>query len=207
MANNRPPPARLGVFVSGGGRTMANLVDCARSGTLDAEVAVVIASKGVPAIERARALGVPTEIHPGTLTGEAIDAIAERHGLDWIVLAGYLRRVPITPRVADRVVNIHPGLLPGDGTAGRFGGAGMHGAAVHRAVIAAFDRGEVTESGCTVHLCDDAYDTGPVVLTRRCPVLPGDTPEALAARVFELELEAYPAALQRLIERDRTTGP
>src|SRR5690606_6846153 len=94
------------------------------------------------------------------------------------------------------VVNIHPALLP------RHGGPGMYGDRVHAAVLAAGD----PESGCTVHLADGVYDAGPIVLQKRCEVLPDDTPESLAARVFELELEAYPEALRVLFERESKQG-
>lgn len=183
---------------------MVNIAHHCRDGTLDAEVALVVASRETIALEKARELGINAHVRTGQLGPHELDELVDAHRIDWIVLAGYLKKLPITPRVAGRVVNIHPGLLPGDGTPGPFGGPGMHGAAVHRAVIAAFERGEVTESGCTVHLCDAEYDSGPVVLTRSCPVMPGDTPEALAERVFGLELEAYPAALQRLVAGERT---
>jgi phosphoribosylglycinamide formyltransferase-1 len=94
------------------------------------------------------------------------------------------------------VINIHPALLPD------FGGKGMHGRHVHEAVVDAAKRGEVRESGCTVHFADEAYDTGSVILQLRCPVEAGDTPDELAARVFELECEAYPEAIKMLIERN-----
>ncbi len=89
------------------------------------------------------------------------------------------------------MVNIHPALLPD------FGGPGMYGHRVHEAVLASGKK----ESGCTVHLCDSAYDRGPIVLQRRVPVLPGDTPDTLAARVFGAECEAYPEALRCLFEK------
>ncbi|MEM1185673.1 MAG: formyltransferase family protein [Planctomycetota bacterium] len=195
---------RLGVFVSGSGRTMVNLVKRSRDGRLDADVGIVIASRDRGALGHARGLGVPSELRPGEFSPADVDALVAEHQIDWIVLAGYLRKFPITPRVAGRVVNIHPGLLPGDGSPGPFGGPGMHGIAVHRAVIDAYARGEITESGCTVHLCDDGYDSGPVVLRKTCKVLASDSPETLAQRVFALELDAYPEALQRLITESRT---
>ena len=86
------------------------------------------------------------------------------------------------------MLNIHPSLLPA------FGGKGMYGHRVHGAVLAA----GAPVSGCTVHYADDTYDTGPIVLQREVPVLPGDTPESLAARVFAAECEAYPAAIAKL---------
>lgn len=200
--NNRP---RLAVLLSGSGRTMVNLAERIESGTLDAEIAVVVASRACPGAEKARARGLPTLVIPGELAPEEIDRLVADHRADWVVLAGYLRRVPITPALEGRVVNIHPALLPGDGTPGRFGGPGMHGRRVHEAVLDAFNAGEVTESGCTVHLCTEGYDDGPVILTRTCPIEPGDTPDTLGARVFAQELDALPAALQLLFARARTT--
>lgn len=193
--------ARLGVLISGSGRTLMNLHDRAGRGALDAEIAGVIASRPCGGAERARAAGLNTEIVPGEIPAGALVGWAERLGVDLLVLAGYLRRVPVPDRLRRRIVNIHPALLPGDGTGGRFGGPGMYGMKVHRAVLGS----GVAESGCTVHFCDEGYDTGPIILQRRCPVLPGDTPESLADRVFSLELDAYPDALQLLIDRGGIT--
>jgi len=190
------------VLLSGSGRTLVNLHERCRDGRLDARVVGVIASRECPGLERAREAGLHTEIVPGDVPGAALAERAERLGADWVVLAGYLRKVEIPPSLQGRVVNIHPALLPGDGTGGRFGGRGMYGERVHRAVIEAGER----ESGCTVHLCDAEYDAGPVVVQKRCEVRPDDTPQTLADRVFGLELEAYPEALQLLIERCRMTG-
>ena len=104
---------------------------------------------------------------------------------DLVILAGYLRLLPIIPDFKDRVLNIHPSLLP------KHGGKGMHGDRVHASVLAAKE----TESGCTVHLCNERYDDGRVLLQARVPVLPGDDVKKLAARVFAAECEAYPAAI------------
>ncbi len=196
---------RLAVLLSGSGRTMVNLADRIDAGTLGAEIAVVVASRECAGADKARARGLPTIVIPGELAPDELDRLVADHRADWVVLAGYLRRVPITPALGGRVVNIHPALLPGDGTPGRFGGPGMHGRRVHEAVLAAFLAGEVTESGCTVHLCTTGYDDGPIVLTRSCPIEPEDTPDTLASRVFAQELIALPEALQLLFARARTT--
>ncbi|QQS09767.1 MAG: phosphoribosylglycinamide formyltransferase [Phycisphaerales bacterium] len=180
---------RLGVFISGGGRTLLNIHDHIQRGTLRAEIVLVVASSECPGAARARERGLHVEIHAGHLTPESLDAILAQTNPDWIVLAGYLKKLPILPRYRGRVVNIHPALLP------KFGGHGLHGLRVHKAVLDARE----SISGCTVHLADDDYDTGPIILQRTCPVLPGDTPETLAARVFECEREAYPQALAKLL--------
>jgi phosphoribosylglycinamide formyltransferase-1 len=104
-------------------------------------------------------------------------------------MAGFLSLWTIPPDLAGRVLNIHPALLP------KFGGKGMHGHHVHEAVLAAHE----TESGCTVHYADNTYDTGPIILQRKVPVLPADTPDSLAARVFEQECLAYPEAIRQVL--------
>ncbi|MEL6108415.1 MAG: formyltransferase family protein, partial [Planctomycetota bacterium] len=109
-------------------------------------------------------------------------------GAKYVVMAGFLKHVLIPEDYADRVINIHPSLLPA------FGGQGMYGHHVHSAAI---ERG-VTISGCTVHFVDNEYDHGPILLQRACDVLPDDTPDTLAARVFEQECDALPEALRRL---------
>lgn len=185
-------PARLAVFLSGSGRTLVNLQERIASGELPATIALVVASRECLGAQRARDLGLPVEVIGGDIGAGDLAALLGEHNIGWVVLAGYLRLLPVPQGWEGRVVNIHPALLPD------FGGPGMYGDRVHRAVLGS----GASESGCTVHLCDDRYDTGPIVLQRRCPVLPGDTPETLAARVFGLETQAYPEALRLLIERD-----
>jgi phosphoribosylglycinamide formyltransferase-1 len=184
-----PTPAGLLVLLSGTGRTLLNLCGAIERGELDARVNLVVGSGPCVGLERARERGLGTRVVPGDIPSDRLDELARECGAGWVVLAGYLRLVRIPERLRGRVVNIHPALLP------EFGGAGMYGPRVHRAVLAAGR----AESGCTVHLCDERFDTGPIVLQERCAVLPGDTPETLAARVFERECVAYPKALQRLI--------
>lgn len=191
----RSAPPRLAVFASGGGRTFVNLHKAITSGTLRAEIAVLVASSDCPAVARAGERGVPVEVLPGAIAPADLARLIHTHHPDYLVLAGYLKKLAIPAGFEGRVVNIHPALLP------RHGGKGMFGHHVHAAVLAAGD----AESGCTVHLCDSSYDTGRAILQLRCPVLAGDTPESLAARVFELECQAYPRALQMLF--DRELGP
>lgn len=186
-------PAYLLVLLSGSGRTLENLIEHIESGDLPARIAGVVASRDCRGIDIARAHRIPATVVPGPLTPQALDDLVALHRIDWIVLAGYLKLVPITPATRGRIVNIHPALLPA------FGGPNMHGMKVHTAAIEAFRRAEITESGCTVHLADETYDTGPLILQRRCPITNEDTPETLAAKVFNLEKEAYPQALKHLI--------
>lgn len=186
----------LAVMLSGSGRTLANLLEHIRSGQLHARVSLVIASRECGGAEIARRSGLPTLVEPGDIPLARLRAMLVDAGADWLVLAGYLRRVAIPREFAGRVVNIHPALLPA------FGGDGMYGLKVHEAVLAS----GASESGCSVHICDAEYDRGPLVLQERCPVLPGDTPHTLAERVFELEKQVYPRALELLISRDVKMG-
>ncbi|MEZ5965981.1 MAG: phosphoribosylglycinamide formyltransferase [Planctomycetota bacterium] len=184
-----PPRLRLGILLSGTGRTLVNLSDRIAAGSLAAEIALVISDRpDVVGLHRAHALGHPTAV---TREASATFDLLREHRVDLVCLAGYLRLLPIPEDFAGRVLNIHPSLLP------KFGGRGMYGHHVHEAVLAAHER----ESGCTVHLCDDQYDHGTVLLQRRVPVLPGDDADKLAARVFAAECEAYPAAIAAWVSR------
>ena len=179
-SNHRP---RLGVLLSGTGRTLQNLLDRIADGRMKATIAGV-------ASDRADAFGLQRAMEHGLETRHLRDASnlwswLMELDIDLVILAGYLRLLPIVPEFADRVLNIHPSLLP------KFGGKGMIGDHVHAAVLAARE----TESGCTVHLCNERYDEGRILLQARVPVLPGDTATSLASRVFDAECEAYPAAI------------
>lgn len=188
-------PHRLAVFVSGTGRHLENLARLAREGALAGTLELVIANKsGIAALERAARAEIETLVLDADrkLDDDAFSAAAfaavEARGCDTVVLAGFLRRLVIPSRWTGRVVNVHPALLPA------FGGKGFYGNRVHRAVL---ERGcQVT--GCTVHLVDDEYDHGRVLVQRWCPVESDDTPATLAARVFAEELHALPEGLHRL---------
>ena len=183
--------ARLAVLLSGGGRTMLNLIQAIEQNRLHATIELVIASRECLGAQRARVAELPTLIRPGHIPAEDLHRTLSDHRIDWVVLAGYLKRIQVPAAYRGRIVNIHPALLPD------FGGHGMYGHHVHEAVL----RAKVKRSGCTVHLVDDEYDRGPIILQKSCPVLPGDTPDTLADRVFELECHAYPEALERLLSQ------
>lgn len=187
--------ARLAVMLSGSGRTLLNLLESIRAGRLLASIDLVIASRECLGAQRARAAGVEVQVLPGVIDPARLGDLLARHRIDLVVLAGYLKLIRIPPGFEGRIVNIHPSLLPD------FGGPGMYGDRVHEAVL----RAGATTSGCTVHLIDDEYDRGRILLQKSCPVLPGDTAHALADRVFALECQAYPEALAGLIaERSGT---
>jgi phosphoribosylglycinamide formyltransferase-1 len=198
------------VLLSGGGRTLLNLLEAIAAGRLAAQVRLVITSRAdVAGVERARAAGLPVEIlRPRDFRDPAAFAASQTGAIlavrpDLVVMAGYLVHYPVPPALAGRILNIHPALLP------RHGGRGMYGDRVHAAVLAA---GEA-ESGCTVHVVDDEYDNGPIIAQARVPVLAGDDVRALAERVFEAECATYPEAiaafgarLRQAAERDGGLG-
>lgn len=173
---------------------MAAIARACASGELNAQVATVIAPKDTsPAIASAQELGLRVDVvEPGDEYGHRLLVVLESVGADWICLAGFLRLLPVEvlQRFPRRILNIHPALLP------KHGGKGMYGMRVHEAVIAAGD----TDSGASVHYVTENYDEGDVVMQRACPVLPGDTPESLAARVLTQEHLLYVEALRSLID-------
>lgn len=192
-------PLRLAIFASGGGSNFQAILDAIGDGSLDAQVVLCVSN--VPtagALERARSHNVPTAVlSPSDYEDEDayvrdLNELLDTHAATFIALAGYLRKIPATVVEAyrGRMVNIHPALLPA------FGGKGMYGRRVHEAVL---DYG-VQWTGVTVHLVDEHYDTGPIVLQRPVPVRFDDTPETLAARVLRVEHALYPEALQLFAE-------
>jgi phosphoribosylglycinamide formyltransferase 1 len=189
---------RLAVLLSGTGRTLQNFLDLIEKGELDAAVEVVVSSNNTAlGLQRARDAGIPTHVvrrrdfETSDAFSDAITKVLDRYEIDVVVGAGFTQLYKYPPRFEGRMLNVHPALLP------EYGGQGMYGHHVHEAVIAA---GE-TESGCTVHIASYEYDKGPIVVQKRVPVLPDDTPETLAARVFEAELEAYPEAIRIMAKR------
>ncbi|MGL4424226.1 MAG: phosphoribosylglycinamide formyltransferase [Gemmataceae bacterium] len=188
------------VLVSGGGTTLQNLLDRQQQGRLTGTVVGVVSSRADAfAVVRAEKAGIPAIVVPRKPAASFTDrvyAAIEPFQPDYVLLAGWLHLLPIRPDYKMRVLNIHPSLLPA------FGGPGMYGHHVHTAAI----RAGVKFSGCTVHFADDEYDTGPIVDQAVVPVLPTDTPEVLAARVFEAECELYPRALAAVAAGFRREG-
>jgi len=178
---------RVAVAVSGRGSNLEALLH-ALGAEAPARVVLVLSNRPeAVALERARAHGIPAEALTDSADGaEWLDRLA-RHEVDLLVLAGYLKLVPaaVIARFRDRVLNVHPALLPG------FGGRGMYGLRVHEAVLASGAR----ESGATVHLVDEVYDRGRILAQARVPVLPEDTPDTLAARVLAVEHRLLPAVV------------
>jgi phosphoribosylglycinamide formyltransferase-1 len=189
---------RLAVLLSGSGRTLDNLLEWISAGRLAASVATVVSSRGdVRGVQIAKRAGIPVTVLPPAGRPLAdwsreIFATCRAEQPDLVVMAGFLHLVEIPADFTGRVINIHPALLPA------FGGKGFHGMHVHRAVI---DRG-CTVSGCTVHLVDNEYDHGRILLQKTVPVLRDDSPESLAARVFAAECDALPEAINRIASGD-----
>jgi formyltetrahydrofolate-dependent phosphoribosylglycinamide formyltransferase len=177
----------VAVAVSGRGSNLEALLR-AIGPEAPARVVLVLSSRpDAPALERAAAREIPSvTLRDPSDSQEWLGAL-ERHAVDLVVLAGYLRLVPsdVIARFRGRIINIHPALLPS------FGGKGMYGRRVHEAVLASGAR----ESGATVHLVDEVYDRGAILGQARVPVFPGDDPERLAARVLEVEHRLLPAAV------------
>lgn len=194
----RKKKLRLAVLISGAGRTLRNFLDRIEAGTLPAEIPIVISSDATAAglqfaeeedstdievVERARYENLRA-------FSDANFEICRRNHVDYVVLAGYLKYLEIPKDFENRVLNIHPSLIPS------FCGRGFYGNIVH---AKALEYG-VKISGCTVHFVDQDYDSGPIILQRAVEVLEDDTPDSLNDRIFEAECEAYPEAIRLLAE-------
>jgi phosphoribosylglycinamide formyltransferase-1 len=187
----------VAVFLSGGGRSLQNLIDYQQQGQLDGiDFRLVLSSSSkMRGVEVARKAGIETNVVPKSAYPdpddytEAMFAPCRLNDIELVVMAGFLKHVRIPQDYSGKVINIHPSLLPS------FGGAGMYGNRVHQAAL---DRG-VQFSGCTVHYVDNDYDNGPIILQHCCKVNTDDTAESLAARVFELECKALPEALLKCV--------
>jgi phosphoribosylglycinamide formyltransferase-1 len=184
--------ARVAILISGRGSNMAALVEAARNPDFAAEIALVVANKrDAGGLETARRAGVATEIVESRAYGDrdAFEAAMQErlaaHRIDLVCLAGFMRILgpPFVERWRGRLINIHPSLLPA-----------LRGLHTHERALEA----GLTEHGCTVHFVEPELDAGPIIAQARVPVLPGDTPETLAARVLAEEHRLYPAALARV---------
>ncbi len=190
-------PIRIAVLLSGSGTTLQNLLDRIADGRLHAQIVRVVSSRvDALGLMRAEVAGVPTTVverkkcASRTEFSQRIFETCRADGVELVCLGGFLQLVEIPPDFMGRVLNIHPSLIPA------FCGKGFHGLYVHESAL---EMG-VKVSGCTVHFADNEYDHGPIVLQRAVPVLDDDTPETLAARVFEQECEAYPEAIRLFAE-------
>lgn len=191
------PPVRTAVLVSGGGRSLVNLLERLADGRLSRlSIVLVIASKAsAGALRHAAAAGIPTAVvsprdhrsaaDPAASHSAAVSAALDGAGVGLVVLAGWLHFYAIPDRYAGRVLNVHPSLIPA------FCGRGYYGGHVHAAVVAF----GVKVTGCTVHLCDNEYDHGPIIVQRAVAVAAGMDADAVAAAVFEEEKVALAEAV------------
>lgn len=184
----------IAIFASGNGTNAENIIKYF-SGNKDIKVKIVMANKADAfVLERAHRLGIPTLYINREQWADATHILTLLHEqqIDFIVLAGFLARIPdaLLHAYPNRIVNIHPSLLP------KFGGKGMYGNKVHEAVVTA---GE-TESGITIHYLNEHYDEGQIIAQYRCSVLPDDTPQDVATRVHALEYEYYPKVIEQLLQ-------
>lgn len=184
-------PIRIVALISGGGRTVQNLVQRTAAGELAGEIVQVVASRDCAGVPLCREAGLPVQVvrrrdYPSVEAfSAALDEVVLAVRPDLVCLAGFLSLWQFPDSLDGKVMNIHPALLPS------FGGPGMHGHHVHEAVL----RAGCKVSGVTVHFCDHQYDAGPIIVQKCVPVLDGDTPDSLAARVFKAECQAYPEAI------------
>jgi phosphoribosylglycinamide formyltransferase-1 len=198
-------PIRIAVFASGEGTTLQSIIDACYAGTLDVEIVLVVSNnRDSGALVRARDSGLPwlhlsASTHPDAaeLDRAIADALTNA-GTDLVVLAGYMKKIgPLTlRRFAGRMLNTHPALLP------RYGGKGMYGKRVYEAVLANGEK----ETGVSIHLVDDEYDTGPVIAQVAIPVEETDTVETLAQRLRMHEKILLNDTLQRIASREIRLG-
>lgn len=195
---------KMAVLLSGSGTTLQNLLDRISHGKLDARVVLVLSDRpGVFGLERAAKANIPHQVIDRKAFSSA-DAFSEKmfeairaSGADLVVMAGFLRLLPIPADFTHKVMNIHPSLIPS------FCGKGFHGHHVHQAVLDAGNK----ITGCTVHFADNEYDHGPILVQKAVEVAEDDTADSLAKRVFAVECEAYPEAIEAFLEeRIRVSG-
>jgi len=194
----------LGFLASHGGSNMQAIMDACKSGRLSAKPCVVISNNSDSMVlQRARNEGIPSYhissvTHPGPLEDREILRTLKHHGVDTVILAGYMKMLgpAILQAYRGRILNIHPALLP------RFGGKGMYGKRVHEAVLAAGEK----VTGVSIHVVDENYDTGPIINQCLVPVHEGDTVDSLAERVLKHEHALYVETLQKIAEGSIVLG-
>lgn len=183
----------IAIFASGSGSNAENIIRYFQ-GNDSVQVSLILSNKSdAYVLERAHRLKVPSYVFPKEdwLAGDEILAVLQEHRIDFVVLAGFLIRVPdlLLYAYPNKIINIHPALLP------KFGGKGMYGDCVHEAVVAAGEK----ESGITIHYINERYDEGNTIFQATCPVLPEDTPEEVAKKVHALEYKYFPLVIEQVV--------
>ncbi|MFH0866117.1 MAG: phosphoribosylglycinamide formyltransferase [Bacteroidota bacterium] len=184
----------IALFASGSGTNAQRIIEYF-SGNTDIKVAAVLSNKNdAYVLQRAQKLNVPSFVFSAKELKETdiVEQKLEEYKIDFIVLAGFLLMVPpsLIKKFHDKIINIHPALLP------KYGGKGMYGEHVHKAVITAGEK----ESGISIHYVNENYDEGNIIFQARCEVLKNDTPETLASRIHELEHKYYPVILEKIMK-------
>ena len=192
----------VAIFASGSGTNAQNLIEYFNYGknrsnktSPDTKVEVVICNKpGAYVLTRAEKLGVPTAVlnkEELTNSTERLFELLKQYSIDYIILAGYLLKIPaeLIEMYPDKIINIHPALLPA------YGGKGMYGHHVHEAVVAAKEK----ESGITIHLVDEKYDNGKILFQAKCSIDPADTPDDVAEKIHHLEQANFPRVVDEYI--------
>lgn len=180
---------KMAVLLSGSGRTLDNFHERIEDGRLKGKIQVVVSNvEGVLGLEKAKKYGYPAFVADNS---EKTNAILADYDIDIVCLAGYLKLYTPPPSLERRVVNIHPSLIP------TFCGEGFYGHHVHEAVK---NRG-CTVTGCTVHFANENYDEGPIILQRAVDIEYDDDPDTIASKVFDIECETFPEALNRVDEK------
>ena len=192
--NKEKSITRIAIFASGNGSNAQRLAEYF-SQNENIEVALIISNrKDAYVLERAKNLGIPAFCFSKAQFAEGDDILSllKEYRIDLVVLAGFLLLIPesIIDAFPDRIINIHPALLPA------YGGKGMYGHHVHESVIAAREK----ESGITVHLVNEKYDDGKYLFQAKCPVSSEDTPDILAQKIHLLEYEHFPKVIEQFIE-------
>jgi len=186
-------PIRIAVFASGSGSNAQRIAEYFEGKALLEISAIYCNNPGAYVLERAKSLGIPTVLFNRIdfYNSSVISEDLKSRKIDWIILAGFLWLIPesILKAYPQRIINIHPALLPA------YGGKGMFGMKVHESVIAAGEK----QSGITIHHVNELYDEGDIIFQATCQVQPGDTPEMLAAKIHELEYEHFPVVIGKLV--------
>ncbi|MCK5454347.1 MAG: phosphoribosylglycinamide formyltransferase [Calditrichia bacterium] len=189
---------KIGVFASGRGSNFVKIYENIEKGEISAEVCCLITDNAsAAAIDFSKTANIPTYVvHPksfsnSTAFGEELLKILKNNAIEWVVLAGYLKKIPenVVKEYSNRIINIHPALLPS------FGGKGMYGMNVHEAV---FNSGAKI-SGVTIHLVNEIYDSGPIVMQESVNIESCRKPEEISKRVLQVEHTLYSKALQKLL--------
>jgi len=189
-------PIRIAILASGSGSNAENIFNYF-SQREDIQISLIISNKAEAyVLQRAERLGVPSFFMSKSELSDtdSVLSVFRKYSIDFVVLAGYLLRIPdgLIKTYPNRIINIHPALLP------KFGGKGMYGEKVHRTVVESGER----ESGITIHYVNENYDEGSIVFQAKCPVLEEDTPDEVAKRVHELEYKHYPSVIDQIIRKE-----